>query len=90
MDGIMFGMALAAAPSSRERRVAYEAALRADQEMLRTLPHETLETAITERRLWTLPGYVDGKTTEDMVEAISRCMRGKDRPLWLAALGLSG
>lgn len=87
-DGILFGMALAASPKVRARREAYHAALRRDAEMLATLPRERLADAIRERRLWTLPGAIERTTTAEMIDAISRCMRGRDRPLWLASLGL--
>lgn len=88
MAAFEFETRLMANPKVREKREAYFAALQADREMLRLLPVKTLVAAIRARRLWTLPTAFDGKTPEDMVEAIARCMRGKDRPEWLIALGI--
>lgn len=87
-DGIVFGLVLASNPKLKARRKAYHTALREDRQMLSGLPRETLMRAIEARRLWTLPGVFERKTTDDMIEAISRCMQGKDRPLWMEALGL--
>lgn len=75
-------------PNVTARREAYYASLGADRSMLAALPRETLAKAIADRRLWTLPEAFEQKTSADMVEAIARCMQGKERPSWLGALGL--
>jgi hypothetical protein len=87
LDGIIFGMALASNPKVKARREAYYNALRKDREMLSRLSRETLASAIEARRLWTLPGVIEKKTTAEMIGAISRCMQGNDRAAWLSALG---
>ena len=73
-------------PKVTERRNAYYAALAADRKMLAVLPRERLAAAIASRKLWTIPEAFERRTDGEMVEDIARCMRSRDRALWLAAL----
>jgi hypothetical protein len=85
----MFGLALAGNPEITRRREAYHARLRADRAFLSTLPREQLAKAIRARRLWTIPKAFECRETHEMVEAIARCIQGKNRTIWLAELTLS-
>lgn len=88
IDGLMLEMRLAANPKVRASREAYFAALRVDRGTLATLERVRLEAAATEMRLITLPGAVTKIELSDLIDRIARCMRSKERPRWLEALGL--
>jgi hypothetical protein len=87
-DGILLEMRLRNNPVIRERTRLYWMGIALDRAALRRLPHYAPAEAIRTMRLWTIPGWEQRKTREEMIDAIVMCMRGSNRPLWMIALGL--
>lgn len=86
IDGMLLGLRLATDQNVTARREAYYTSLRADRGRLSGVPRNALENAATGMGLVTLPGAVERIDLDDLIERIARCMQGKARPLWLAAL----
>lgn len=88
IDGIVFGLRLASTPGWLARRDAFWESVRRDKEALKAVDKPTLIAVLKQMNPAYIVDLLEQKTPEDLRDRVAHSMRGKNRPEWLAALGI--